>query len=95
MSVTMGQATVPSNSTVQVFILPPGTVNTTMWQPTPVTTQVFIGTSVNLSNVNGLQLTPTPVNMESYVTSRGTPVFATTGNATGTSFMYIISGGGL
>jgi hypothetical protein len=94
MAVTMGQATVPSNSTVQVFILPPGTVNTTLWQPTPASTTVYLGTSVRVSAANGLLLTATPLNSESYVTSRGTPVFATTGNATGTSFMYIISGGG-
>jgi hypothetical protein len=94
MSVVMGQATVPSNSTVQVFILPPGSVNTTMWQPLPMAAQVYIGTSVNVSTVSGLPLSATPLNVESYVSSRGTPVYATTGNATGTSFMYIISGGG-
>jgi hypothetical protein len=94
MPMVMGQATVPSNSTVQVFILPPGTVNTTFWQPTPATTQIFLGTSPNVTTVNGMLLTVTPVNAESYVSSRGTPVYATTGNATGSSFQYIISGGG-
>lgn len=89
----MSQATVPSNSTVQVFILPPGTVNTTMFIPAG-NQAVYIGTSVNVSSINGMQLTQTPVNVESYVSSRGTPVWATTGNATASSFQYIISGGG-
>lgn len=93
MTLVMGQATVPANNTVQVFILPPGTVNTTFWQPTPATTQVYLGTSARLTTVNGMLLTATPVNSESYVTSAGTPVFATTGNATATTFQYIISGG--
>lgn len=93
MSVTLGQATVPASSTVQVFTIPPGTVNTVMWQPTPASTSVYVGTSVNVSAGNGLMLSQTPVNTDSYVSSKGTPVFATTGNATGTSFMYIISGG--
>jgi hypothetical protein len=94
MSIVMGQATVPSNSTVQVFIIPPGTVNTVMWQPTPASTSVYVGSSVNVSTVSGVMLAVTPVSTDSYVSSKGTPVFATTGNATGTSFMYIISGGG-
>lgn len=93
MSLVIGQATVPGNSTVQVFILPPGTVNTTFWQPVPATTQVYLGTSQRLTTANGMQVTATPVNSESYVSSRGTPVFATTGNATATTFQYIISGG--
>jgi hypothetical protein len=92
-SLVLGQATVPSNSTVQVFILPPGTVNTTFWQPAPAATTVYVGSSVRLSSVNGLMLNSTPVNVESYVTSAGTPVFATTGGNTAASFMYIISGG--
>lgn len=94
MSLVLGMATVPASSTVQVFTIPPGTVNTVMWQPTPATTTVYIGTSVNLSAANGIPLSPTPLNVDSYVTSRGTPVYATSGNATGTSFQYIISGGG-
>lgn len=94
MTLVMGQATVPGNSTVQVFILPPGTVNTTVWQPAPATTQVYLGTSSRLTTVNGMLLTSTPVNTESYVSSQGTPVFATTGNATAATFQYVISGGG-
>lgn len=94
MGIVLGQATVPASSTVQVFIIPPGTVNTVMWQPTPASTNVYIGTSVNVSPVNGLMLSATPVGTDSYVSARGTPVYATTGNATGTSFQYIISGGG-
>jgi len=95
MSLVMGQVTVPGNSTVQVFVLPPGTVNTTMYLSTAISVQpVFVGTSVNVSSVNGMQIGATPVNAESYVTSRGTPVWATSGNATATTFQYIISGGG-
>lgn len=94
MSLVTGQATVPGNSTVQVFILPPGIVNTTVFQPTPSATAVYIGTSANVTSANGMMVPVTAMNMESYISSRGTPVFATTGNATGSSFMYIISGGG-
>ena len=94
MSIVMGQATVPSSSTVQVFILPPGTVNTTIWQPTPAAATVYVGTSVNVSAINGLPVPATPMNAESYVTSKSTPVWATTGNATAASFQYIISSGG-
>ena len=94
MTVIMGQATVPSNSTVQVFTLPPGTVNTVLWQRTPAAASVYLGTSVRLSTVNGMLLTATPLNMESYVTSAGTPVFATTGSGVAASFQYIISAGG-
>lgn len=91
--IDMGSATVPSNSTVQVFTLPPGTVNTTMYIASGVQA-VYVGTSAHVSSSNGMQLSPTPVNTESYVSSQGTPVYATTGNATASSFQYIISGGG-
>lgn len=96
MSLVMGQVSVPGNSTVQVFILPPGTVNTTLYQPSSASTvqAVYIGTSANVSSTNGLMVPITAVNIESYVTSRGTPVWATTGNATASSIQYIISGGG-
>lgn len=95
MAILMGNATIPSNSTVQVFILPPGTVNTVMFQPLPAATTVYVGTSVNVSSKNGMLLTATPVNMESYISSSGTPVWATTGGATAASFQYLISGGSL
>jgi hypothetical protein len=93
MSVLMGQATVPANSTTAVFTIPPGTVNTTMWQSLPMTSQVYIGTSVNVSTTNGTPISATPINMESYVSSKGATIYATTGNATASSFQYIISSG--
>jgi hypothetical protein len=95
MGLVLGQATVPASSTVQVFILPPGTVNTVIWQPTPATSSVYLGTSVNVSAGNGMMISVTPLNTDSYVSTRGTPVFATTGSTAASSFMYIISGGGL
>ena len=92
MSVLMGSVTVPGNATTAVFTLPPGTVNTTMFQPAGLQS-VWIGTSVNVSTANSMMVPVTPISMESYVSSRGATVYATTGNATASSFQYIISAG--
>lgn len=88
--ITMGQASIPANSTVAVFFLPPGYCNYTIYQPT--TPQVvYIGPGTALTTANGLPVTPTPIVSENYSTGRGTMIYATTGNATASTFQYIIS----
>ncbi len=92
--IILGQATVPSNSTVNVYTIPPGTVNTTVFQPSagaPAT--VYIGTTANVSATNGMPVPVTPTNSESYVSTPGVKIYATTGSATASSFSYIISQG--
>lgn len=94
--IIVGQATVPSNSTVNVFTIPPGTVSTVIFQPQWIAATVqtvYIGTSANVSAVNGMPVPVTPLSGDSYVSSPGTKVWATTGNATASSFSYIFSTG--
>ncbi len=88
----MGQATVPANSTVAVFNVPPGTVHTVVFQPSGQQA-VYLGTSPHVTATNGLVVPATPLLAESYVTSAGSIYYATTGNATASSFMYLISAG--
>lgn len=90
---TMGQATVPSSSTVQALIIPAGTVGTIWFQPTPASTPVFVGTSPNVTPTNGLQIPVTPTWTEGFITSKATPIYATTGNTIASSFQYLISTG--
>lgn len=92
--ITMGQATVPSSSTVNVFTIPAGTVSTIIFQPGWVSAQtVYIGTSPNVSATNGMPVSITPTNIDGYVTSGQVKIYATTGNATASSFSYLISTG--
>ena len=88
--VITGHATVPSNSTVAVFILPPGYANFTMYQPTQ-TQAVYINVGSGATATNGLILNNTPFNGETVVGSSGATVYATTGNATASSFNYLVS----
>lgn len=94
--IIMGQATVPSNSTVNVFTIPPGTVSTIVFQPqwiaaTPQT--VYIGSTQNVSAANGMPVAVTATNIDAFVTSGAVKIWATTGNATASSFSYLISTG--
>lgn len=86
----LGSATVPSNSTVVVFRLPPGYSNMTLFQPT-TPQAVYVGTSPNVSTANGMNVPVTPLNQETYTGSAGATMYATTGNATASSFCYLIS----
>ena len=88
----LGQATVPSNSTVVAFRIPPGTANTIVYQPSNPQA-VYIGPSPNVAATTGMPVPVTPVSEEQYVTSGGMAVYATTGNATASSFCYILSTG--
>lgn len=93
MPVIVGNATVPSNSTVAAFILPPGYCNYTVYQPT-TPQAVFIGTSSRVSASTGQPVPNTPYNAETFTGSAGATIYATTGNATASSFNYIISARG-
>jgi hypothetical protein len=94
MSVIMGTANVPGNATVAVYSLPPGYANVCTYQPSNPQA-VYKGTSANVSVANGLMVPVTPMNTETYTGSRGATIYATTGNATASSFCYIISTTGL
>ena len=91
MSVILGQATVPSSSTVAVFTLPAAYCNFTVFQPTPATATVYLGTSAGVTATNGMPVAVTPTQAESYVATRGVTYYATTGSVTASSFHYIIS----
>lgn len=92
--ITLGQATVPSSSTVNVFTIPAGTVSTVVFQPPWVSAQaVYIGTSPNVTPTNGMPVSATPTNIDGYVTVGPVKIYATTGNATASSFSFIISTG--
>jgi hypothetical protein len=88
-SVILGSATVPSSTTVAVFSLPPGYSNFTVYQPTQAQ-PVYIGPGSAVTAVNGMPVPNTPLNQETYTGSAGATIYATTGNATASSFSYII-----
>ena len=89
MSIIVGQATVPSSSTVAAFVLPSGLCNFTIYQPTQAQA-VYVGTSANVAATNGLPVPVTPLAQETYVAGKGVTWYATTGNGTASSFQYII-----
>lgn len=87
--IVLGSATVPANSTVPVFAMPM-LANFTVYQPSGLQS-VYLGSSVKVSSVSGMPVPVTPLLAESYNTSAGVTYYATTGNATASSFQYIIS----
>jgi len=90
MSIILGSATVPSSSTVVAFRLPSGLCNFMLYQPTQAQV-VYVGTSANVSATNGMPVPVTPLGQEAYHFNNGVTYYATTGNATASSFQYIIS----
>jgi hypothetical protein len=90
MTILIGSATVPSSTTVAVFRLPPGYANFTLFQPSGKAA-VYIGTTPNVSAVNGMYAPNTPLNQETFTGSAGTGLYATTGGTAASSFSYIIS----
>jgi hypothetical protein len=86
----MGQATVPSSSTVPLFTVPPGFCNVTMYNLNTVTS-VFVGTSTAVTTANGLQCHSIPTSFSGYIGSKGATFYGTTGVATASSVNYIIS----
>jgi hypothetical protein len=89
MTIIVGSATVPSSSTVTAFVLPSGLCNFTLYQPSQPQS-VYVGTSPNVSNTNGVLVSATPVTQESYNSTKGVTYYATTGNGTASSFQFII-----
>lgn len=89
MTIIVGQATVPSSSTVAAFVLPSGLCNFMVYQPTQPQA-VYIGTSPSVSATSGMPVPVTPLGQESYVATKGVTFYATTGNATASSFQYLI-----
>lgn len=90
MSVILGQAAVPANSTVAVFTLPAGLSNYVIYQPTTAQ-QVFVGSNARVNATSGMPVPVTPLQSEVYNGSPGVTYYATTGNGTASSFQYIIS----
>lgn len=90
MTVITGLATVPSNSTVAVFVLPAGLCNFTIYQPTNPQ-RVFTGTSSGVTATSGIPVPVTPLSQDSYNSVASAIYYATTGNGTASSFCFIIS----
>lgn len=88
--IILGQATVPSSSTVAVFSLPSGLCNFMVFQPTQPQA-VYIGTSPNVTTTSGMPVPVTPLGQEAYHFNKGVTYYATTGNNTASSFQYLIS----
>lgn len=61
-----------------------------MYQPSNAQA-VFTGTSNRVTAANGTAVPFTPMNAETYTGSAGATMYATTGNATASSFFYILS----
>lgn len=93
MTLLMGTASVPGNATVAVIAVPAGVANATIWQATPNAQPVYIGLSPNVTPTNGIAVTVTPGDAQNYNTSRGAIIYATTGNATASTFSYIVNTG--
>ena len=93
MALIMGQATVPASATVPIFEVPPGVCNVTIYNVNASTASVYVGSSTAVSSANGLICHSLPTNFFTYVGSRGTELYATTGGAVASSLNYIISTG--
>lgn len=91
MSFIMGQATVPANSTVAIFIVPPSYCAVTFYNTNTAATNAYIGTSTAVSSVNGLVCHSIPVNFTTFMGSKGATFYATSGGAVATSVNYIIA----
>jgi hypothetical protein len=88
MTLIMGQATVPSNSTVPLFQIPPGFVSVTMYNIN--TSTVFLGTSASVSPTNGLVMHSVPTSFTGSMTSKAAMIYGANTAGTGTSINYII-----
>lgn len=86
--ILLGQATVPSSTTVAVFSLPPGYAEVIIYQVSQPQA-VYVG-GPHVAATNGMPVPVTPANMETYTGSAGSTMYATTGNATASSFSYVI-----
>lgn len=84
----MGQIVVPSASTVPLFTVPPGLCNATFWNVSNV--NIYVGNSTTVSAVNGLQCHSIPTSFNSYVSSRGTPLYGANTAASSGTLNYIL-----
>jgi hypothetical protein len=87
MAYQAGAWAVPASSTVPVFFIPPLS-NITLYNIGAQ--QVYLGTSAQVSAANGLVCHSIPTTFFTHVGSRGTQVYATTGNATPGTVNYLL-----
>lgn len=76
----MGQATVPTASTVALFTVPPSLCNVTFWSVSAV--PVYIGTSTAVTTANGLVCHSIPTSFMTYIGSKGAVFYGVNTNAT-------------
>lgn len=88
MAVVIGQMSIPGSATVPAFTIPSGPCSVT-WYSLSVQA-IFLGTSNQVSSVNGLNCHSVPTSMQGYMTSKGSQIWATTGNATAATLNYAI-----
>jgi len=84
----MGQVTVANNSTAAVLVVPPGLCNATLWNVSTGT--AFLGTSNLVSSTNGMQCHSIPTNFFSYVSSKGTTLWASNTSGLSATINYIM-----
>lgn len=91
MAIVTGSATVPAGTTgTSLFPVPPGLCNITFYNISAAT--VWIGTTANVTSANGMQCHSIPTTFLTYVGSRGTFLYGTTGSASSVATVqYIIS----
>ena len=88
MAYVMGQATVPSASTVKLFTIPSGLCNATFWNVS--TPNIYVGTSSAVTAVNGLVCHSIPTSFSNYVSSSGATFWGANTSATGGIVNYVI-----
>lgn len=89
MSYIMGQATVPTTSTVPIFVVPAGLCNVTFWSLSSAT--VWVGTTkAGVNPNNGLVCHSIPTSFSNYVSSGGATFWGANTAASGASVSFII-----
>jgi len=84
----MGQATVPTNSTVPLFTVPSGLCNVTFWNVS--TPNIYVGTSTSVTTTNGLQCHSIPTNFFTYVGSKGSTFYGANPSGSAGSVNFVI-----
>jgi hypothetical protein len=84
----MSQVTVANGSTARIFTVPPGLCNVTFWNVSTGT--AFVGTSNSVSASNGMQCHSIPTNFFTYVSSRGTDLWASNTSGSAATINYVI-----
>jgi hypothetical protein len=87
MAYQLGSWNVPGSSTVPVFMIP-ALCNITFYNIG--VQQVYLGTTPQVSSANGLVCHSIPTSFFTYVGSRGTQIYATTGNATAGTLNFVL-----